>query len=80
MSKIGIEEILETIEIISEQKLNIRSVTLGVNILGCASSNLKETTECIKQKILEYAPDFIKTASYIEKKFSVPIINMYVLL
>jgi uncharacterized protein (UPF0210 family) len=75
LSKIGIEEILETIEIISEQKLNIRSVTLGVNILGCASSNLKETTECIKQKILEYAPDFIKTASYIEKKFSVPIIN-----
>lgn len=75
MSKIGIDEVLETIEIISEQKLNIRSVTMGINILGCASSNIKETTECIKRKIMEYAPNFINTASYIEKRFSVPIIN-----
>ncbi len=75
MSKIGIDEVLETIEIISEQKLNIRSVTLGINILGCASNNIKETTECIKSKILSYASNFINTASYIEKKFGVPIIN-----
>jgi len=67
LSKIGVDEVLETIEIISEQKLNIRSVTLGINILGCASNNIKEATDCIKNKILSYASNFINAASYIEK-------------
>ncbi len=75
MSKISIDEVLETLQIISEQKLNIRAVTLGLNVLDCAGSSYHETSSCLKRKIKAYAEKFIKAAEEVENKYGLPITN-----
>ncbi|MGC8569163.1 MAG: DUF711 family protein, partial [Nitrososphaeria archaeon] len=75
MSKFSIDEVLETIEIISEQKLNIRAVTLGINTLGCASERFEDVADCLYKRITKAARAFVEAASYVESKYGVPITN-----
>ncbi len=68
-------EIVETIKMIEEQNLDIRTITMGISLLDCASSDAK--TACVKiyDKITRCAKDLVTTGEQIESEYGIPIIN-----
>lgn len=69
------ENILETIQMISEDKLDIRTVTMGISLLDCADSDGEKAREKIYNKITHYAKDLVAVAREIEQELGVPIVN-----
>lgn len=70
-----LENILETIQMISEDKLDIRTITMGISLLDCADSDGEKAREKIYQKITSYAKDLVKVANEIESELGIPIVN-----
>ncbi|MFN2340813.1 MAG: PFL family protein [Halanaerobium sp.] len=68
-------EIMETIRMLEEEKLDIRTVTMGISLNDCADSDGAKAREKIYNKIVKYAGDLVKTAEEIEVKYDIPIIN-----
>lgn len=68
-------EIIETIKMISEEHLDIRTVTMGISLLDCVSETPERTCEKIYDKITKYAKDLVKTGEDIECEYGIPIIN-----
>ena len=68
-------DILETINMISEENLDIRTITMGISLLDCADSDENKLCENIYNKITTKARDLVKTGENIEKEYGVPIIN-----
>lgn len=69
------ENILETIQMIAEDKLDIRTVTMGISLLDCADSDGEKAREKIYNKIISYARDLVAVATEIEQNLGIPIIN-----
>lgn len=69
------ENILETIQMISEDKLDIRTVTMGISLLDCADSDGEKAREKIYNKITRYAENLVSVATGIEDELGIPIIN-----
>lgn len=69
------ENILETIQMISEDKLDIRTVTMGISLLDCADSDGEKAREKIYNKITSYAKNLVSVAEGIEDELGIPIIN-----
>ena len=68
-------DILETIRMIETQHLDIRTVTMGISLLDCASSDKKIFADKIYDKITRNAKDLVSVCNSIEKKYGIPIIN-----
>ena len=58
-----------------KQKLDVRCVTMGINILDCADSDSKRSCQKIYDKVMRKARNLVKVGQDIEKDFGVPIIN-----
>lgn len=69
------ENILETINMLSNEKLDIRTVTMGISLLDCIDENSKKAREKIYDKISFKAENLVKYSEMIGQKYSVPIIN-----
>lgn len=67
--------ILETIKMIEEEKLDIRTITMGISLLDCIDSDGDKAREKIYNKIMTSAKDLVKVAKEIENEFGVPIVN-----
>ena len=72
---INIKDILETINMIREEHLDVRTITMGISLIDCAAGTAEQTCENIYNKITTYAKDLVKTGSDIEKEYGIPIIN-----
>ena len=72
---INTKDILETINMIEEEHLDVRTITMGISLLDCAAGTPEETCENIYNKIVTYAKDLVKTGEDIEKEYGIPIIN-----
>ncbi|MBQ8928965.1 MAG: PFL family protein [Oscillospiraceae bacterium] len=68
-------EILQTIEMIDQQHLDIRTITMGISLLDCAHSDPKVCADKIYDKITGSARDLVKTGQAIEREFGIPIVN-----
>lgn len=68
-------EILSTIEMIKDQHLDIRTITMGISLLSCASENAEKACTNIYDKICRYAEKLVKTGQDIEDEFGIPIVN-----
>ncbi|HOV14745.1 MAG TPA: DUF711 family protein, partial [Spirochaetota bacterium] len=68
-------EILETISMIKEKKLDIRTITMGISLFDCADSDPLLACEKIYNKIVSKAKDLVKTGEDIENTFGIPIVN-----
>lgn len=68
-------EILQTIEMIDQQHLDIRTITMGISIRDCAHPDQKICCQKIYDKITNYAEKLVKTGEDIEKEFGIPIVN-----
>ncbi len=68
-------EILQTIQMIDQQHLDIRTVTMGINLLDCANSDINVCCDNIYDKICRKADKLVETACKIEREFGIPIVN-----
>ena len=72
---INIFEVNETNKMIEEENLDVRTITLGISLLDCADSDLKELNRKIYEKIIKTAKNLVTTGNDIEKEFGIPIVN-----
>ena len=75
MSNITAQNILETIKMIEEEKLDIRTITMGISLLDCIDPDGDKAREKIYNKIMRCAKDLIKVANEIQEEFGIPIVN-----
>lgn len=68
-------EILQTIHMIQEQHFDIRTITLGINLLDCRRDNDAATAECVYDKILRLASHLVPVGNALENELGVPIVN-----
>lgn len=68
-------EILQTIEMIDQQHLDIRTITMGISLRDCAHPDIKICCQKIYDKITKYAQKLVITGQHIEKEFGIPIVN-----
>ena len=67
--------ILETVRMIDEECLDIRTITMGISLLDCADADIDQSCEKIYRKITEKAKNLVKTAKDISREYGIPIIN-----
>lgn len=68
-------EIMETIEMIDQQHLDIRTITMGISLLDCTCGDLKTCCDRIYDKITRRAEKLVRTGMDIEAEFGIPIVN-----
>jgi len=69
------KEILSTIEMIDQQHLDIRTITMGISLLTCCDPDPKAACRKIYDKITRYAEKLVKTGEDIEREFGIPIVH-----
>ncbi|MGR6835655.1 DUF711 family protein [Syntrophomonas erecta] len=69
------EEILETVRMLQMENLDIRTITMGINIQDCRGDSGKITGKKIYDKITCLAENLVKVGEDIEKEYGIPIIN-----
>lgn len=69
------KDILETIRMIQDQYLDVRTITMGISLLDCAGGNIQEVGNKIYDKICRCAKNLVKTGEDIEREYGIPIIN-----
>lgn len=68
-------EILQTIQMIDQQHLDVRTITMGISLRDCAHADLRKSCTKIYDKICRYAGNLVKTGESIEAEFGIPIVN-----
>lgn len=68
-------EILDTIRMIDQQHLDIRTITMGISLLDCCDPDPKRACEKIYEKITSSAANLVKTGEEIEAELGIPIVN-----
>ena len=68
-------EIVETIKMIQEQNLDVRTITMGISLIDCMDPNIEVSCKKVYDKIYKYAKDLVKTGEAISKKYGIPIVN-----
>ena len=68
-------EILSTLEMLKNENLDVRTVTLGINLLDCASHNLEKLSRRIRTRITHYAKRLVSTCNHIGQKYGIPVVN-----
>jgi uncharacterized protein (UPF0210 family) len=69
------EDIINTIRMFQQENLDVRTTTLGVNLLDCSAPNVSQMCSKIKRKILRKADRLVSTCADIEAKYGIPIVN-----
>lgn len=68
-------EVQETNTMISEMKLDVRTITMGISLMDCGHPDLKTFNQKVYDKITRMAEHLVKTGEDLERQFGIPIIN-----
>ena len=68
-------DILETIQMIQQEHLDIRTVTMGISLLSCIDSDIDKACEKVYKKITAYAENLVSVCNDIQKELGIPIIS-----
>jgi len=68
-------QILETIQMIAEEKLDIRTITMGISLFDCIDSDGARARQKIYNKITTSAQDLVHVANQIQNEYGIPIVN-----
>ena len=68
-------DIVETIKMIEEEHLDIRTITMGISLRDCCSSDIDVCAQKVYDKIVRCAKDLVKTGEAIECEYGIPIIH-----
>ena len=72
---ISIEEVSETLAMISEQNLDVRTITMGVNTLGCADCDVNVMARKVYDRLTTAAEHLVGVATDLEREYGIPIVN-----
>jgi uncharacterized protein (UPF0210 family) len=72
---LNMTDIMETITMIQDENLDIRTITMGISLLDCCDSDIDRSCEKVHEKIYRCAKDLVRTGCDIEQKYGIPIIN-----
>lgn len=68
-------EVIETQQMINQENLDVRTITLGISLMDCIDSDLGKLNEKIYKKITALAKNLVETGEKIELEFGIPIVN-----
>ena len=68
-------DILETINMIDNEHLDVRTITMGISLLDCIDSDVNAACDKVYDKICRYASNLVKTGEDISKEYGIPIIH-----
>lgn len=69
------EEIAETLAMVSKQHLDIRTITLGLNLRGCTHEDVDVIARKVYDKLTSAAQNLVPTADQLEREYGIPIVN-----
>ncbi len=72
---INIMEVTETNDMIEKEKLDVRTITMGISLLDCIDSDINVLNEKIYNKIYNSAKDLVAVGEEISMEFGIPIVN-----
>ena len=72
---INILEATETVKMITQENLDVRTITMGISLLDCITSDLAQLNENIYSKITTCAKDLVKVGNEIEREYGIPVVN-----
>ncbi len=72
---VNLWEVNETNAMIEHENLDVRTITLGISLLDCINSDLKQLNQNIYQKVTTVAKDLASVGEKIEAEFAIPIVN-----
>ena len=72
---INTQDILETVKMIREENLDIRTVTMGISLFDCISDDPDRLEKKIYDKITTQAKDLVRVAEELERTYGIPIVN-----
>lgn len=70
-----VNEILQTIRMIDEECLDIRTITMGISLLDCMDPDIHVSCQKVEKKICTLAKDLVATGNEIEKTYGIPVVN-----
>ena len=72
---LNISDIMQTVNMIDQQHLDIRTITLGISLYDCADSDIQTCARKIRDKICRKAEHLVETGCQIEHEYGIPIVN-----
>lgn len=72
---LNLADIMETITMIQDENLDIRTITMGISLLDCADTDIDKSCEKVYEKICKKAKDLVSVGEAIERKYGIPIVN-----
>jgi len=72
---LNMSDIMETITMIQDENLDIRTTTMGISLIDCADTDIDRSCQKVYDKIYSHAKDLVKTGEFIERKYGIPIVN-----
>lgn len=69
------DDILETIHMITDEHLDVRTITMGISLFDCISEDINICCNKIYNKICQKAKNLVQTGNEIEKEYGIPIIH-----
>ncbi len=69
------EKILETVRMIADENLDVRTITMGISLLDCIDSDSTRACQKIYEKITTKAKNLVKVGEQIQEEYGIPIIN-----
>ena len=69
------DQILNTVSMLQKENLDVRAVTMGINLLDCRSADVQETCDQIRAKIRATAADLVATCEAVGEQYAVPVVN-----
>ena len=68
-------EILQTLRMIDREKLDVRTITMGISLFNCVSDDEKRLCDKVYDRVTRQAEHLVETGEAIEREFGVPIVN-----
>ena len=72
---INTHDILETINMIDNENLDVRTITMGISLLDCIDSDIHKASDKVYDKICSYAENLVQTGEDISREYGIPIVN-----
>ena len=75
LNRFNTVRILDTIEMIEKYRLDIRTVTMGISLLGCTRPTMEATAEAVYDRVTARASQLVEVCEGIEAELGIPIVN-----
>lgn len=72
---ITFEEVAETLSMVSQHNLDIRTITMGINLASCADTDMHTMCSKVYERITTTAEHLVPVAEALEREYGIPIVN-----